>query len=654
MKINDEELKSLMGKTNIEIDSQWQTTSLENIKKSVTDSNNFGTNNSNLNFISNIMMKRKIVIMGVIFLSLLSVFAVVGLAVTNLRITQNVLNDKDILAKISMANPGLNQSRSAYSSATGANAISELSQDAKLIAPGYLPESDYNYYYSKSSTKRGPAFDSCNYGVDQSSIVYVPTYESFNYNDNSTYYSKYVGYNEDGSINTLSISKSLTTDSTYEYEDITYFGGDYAIKTVNKTQIDDSLTRPLEDTAEPMLLESSPAESVNNDASTSVVTDYPNYFGDSASVKRTETINGKDYYIIEYSYEVNCDGFVSLDRWESNSVEDKKTLYTVTYASVDSYQILKTETYFNSVEPANLMDTTESMNENVNIDFSSVASNFEFTSNVPIREIDTSSQSATVSTYDPDTEVQKSLAFAKSEDLTLVLPLVSATNQYIYLNHTSPEDYIATTNGYYPDRSFYPAGEIGDKMYNSYNGITSALSIGTVPLSLGSISYTINDSSYNLSIYANSVEEKKVLNSFLYTDLQNKNEEIVNITIGGELVEATLYSFEVDQPEYSTLPYIDSMSETTVAPPADACTQDCLVKQYILVFNYDNNKYALQEYTYISGNTQTEFNTTIDGMFEALSASSATDLVEIETLLNNSIKGTYVDGSTGGEVTPVP
>lgn len=653
MRVNDQELENLMN-ANIEPSAQWQATALENIKKSVTDSNSIGINNSNLNFISYTMLKRKFVVMGIVFLTLLTVLVATGLTILNLRNNQDILDQKAILAKIAQNNPNYAQSLNSLSSASGlaGDAASESYRaDLKMIGPGYPINSDYNYYYSKSTTSRGPAFGSCSYGVDTSTIVFVPVYESYTYNDGTTYHSKYVGYNEDNSINTLSISKSSTTENLYEYEDITYLGGSYAVKTVNRMDYTSSYLSPKRDQIEPMLLEDSSGlkeeVSNSNSATTSIVADVPSYFGDNANVVRTETINGRNYYVVEYSYETDCSGGMTIERWQSDSATQMSTLFTVTYASVDTYQILKTETYINSVQANNLMESFENVNDNANIDFASVESNFAFTINVPIREVDVSSITNPVVTYDPDAEVQKAVDFAISKKLTIVLPSDTVENQYIYLNY-GPTEALVKTDSYYNDREFYPAGSLGDQMYNSYNGISDLSIQRYYPLSLGSVSYSRGDTSYSLSIFENSDDEMTILNSYLYGDLRNKNESTVVVSINGDQVNARLYSYEIEQPGMSIMPYSTSLDSNLVQP--EACTEDCFVKQYVLMFDYGNNKYSLQEYNYALSNV-TEFTPELEGVFKSLSG--VNDSNQIRDIINSSMNGIYENGSSGSEVDPV-
>lgn len=652
MKVNDEELENLM-KANIEPPTQWQVTALENIKKSVTDSNTIGINNSNLNFISHIMLKRKFVVMGIVFLTLLTVLVATGVTVLNLRNNQGISDQKEILSKIAQNNPNFGRSLNTLSSAAGlaADTASEsYIGDMKMIAPGYPINSDYSYYYSKSTTSRGPAFGSCSYGMDTSAIVYVPIYESYTYNDGTTYYSKHVGYNQDNSINTLSISKSTSNETSYEYEDITYYGGSYAVKTFSKTDYGSSQVRPLTDQVEPMVLEDTPEvkqEAADSNATTytPAIVDVPSYFGEEANIIRTQNIDGKDYYVVQYSYEADCSGGMNQNLWQSDSAPQKSTLYTLTYANVDTYQILRTETYINSVDAGNLMESFENINDNANIDFASVESNFVFTLDVPVREVDVSSVSGPVTTYDPDAEVQKAVDFGVAKNLTLVLPEGQVSNQYVYFNYGMDDIYVQTTTAYYSDREFYPAGELGDKMFNSYNGISSSSMLRSYPLSLGAVSYSIGDASYNLNVYENSEDEMTILNSFLYGELRNKNESTVAVSINGELIDARLYSYETEQyGGISAMPFGSTVDSTLVAP--DSCTEDCFTKQYVLIFDYGTNKYALQEYNY-AVSTAVEFTQEADGIFKSLSVSN--ELNQIRDLINNSIKGTYVNSS---EVAP--
>ena len=190
-------------------------------------------------------------------------------------------------------------------------------------------------------------------------------------------------------------------------------------------------------------------------------------------------------------------------------------------------------------------------------------------------------------------------------------------------------------------------------MYNTTNGLAD-LSKNSAPVALGSLSYTTGNFSYNSNIYPKSEEDKKILNGLLWSDIRNKNESDVMVTVNDSQVPAKLYSFEINQPE--VIPY--AAVEGGPVQPVGGCTTDCFKKQYILIFEYKNNKYSFQEFAFSAESNDLTYSPSEDGVFKSYSSNSSSDLVQIQDLLTRSIKGTYVDGSTGSggtvvEPTPV-
>lgn len=638
MRINDSDLENLIQKTNIEPPAQWQTMALENLKKSVTKENNRGINNSNLNFISQFMTKRKIAVLSLVGVSLLAVTAVATFAIFYLQTPKTTLTSKQILERISMNNPNFTLTQNTIASTAESFNASDAAS-SKLIAPGLPINSEFNYYYSKTTTTRGPAFNSCNYGIDQSEVLFVPTYESFSYNTDNANYSKYVAYNSDNSVNNYSLSTSNQAQDKYTYQNIIFFGGSYAVRTSGEYSTD---VRPLSVSAEPGIEEpmlknessASSSDSVSSNESTTLPVEPINYFGDSAEVLRTETINGKDYYVVQTSYEVNCAGYININRWDNDTAQDNKTMFTLTYADTQDYQILKTETYINSVSSDNLIEATETINQNADIDFESVSSNFNFEFNVPIIDIQIDNSTA-VNTYNPDDEVRKTMDYIKAENISVIVPSVSVINQYAYFNYSTKDTFFVQTDSYYTDRNFYPAGTLGDSMFNAYNGI--AINYFNTPLALGTVSYSKDDTSYSVNIYSSNDDEKAILNSMLWSDIRNKSQTSTNITINGQSITANLYSYEIDQP--NILPYMDIMP---VDGGVNGCVEDCIRKQYVLIFSYGNNKYTLTESSFASGSVDSIYDPAADGNFNGYSSANEDGLTKISELVTNSVKGTYV------------
>lgn len=631
MKINDNELENLMKSSSIEPDSLWQQTALEKIKKSVTKTSFVGINNSNLNFISLHMFKRKVLAMSVLSFAMLSAVVVAGIYIFNLQTTRQRPTNSEILSLIAKNNPTYNQGNRAQTNSVGnlaplAAEASFSSDSRRTSMPSLLPASEFNYTYSKSLYTRGPSFGACNYGIDQSNFVFVPRYESYSYFSEAGSYNKSLGFNEDGTINSYYLSKAETTSNLSRYETISYLGGTYAARTVDEFTFDPVLNTPM---AEPRAIQEE-VMPVEGDASVSSDVSILPFPGVDANIIGTRVFNGKEYYVMEYSYDMDCSGGAVNNLWDSNFQPQTRKMYVQNLADMETYEIVRTETYIDSVSDANLVDASENTFEQSNVDFASVASNFEFEFNVPIRDFTTQQVDAPVVEYDPEGEIQKSLNFAKDRNLSVLFATEGlTTDPYVYFNYyafnTVAQPVISNT--YYSDRAFFPQGSIGDKMFNSYNGVSSISLYTPSVQSLGSSSYSKGDSSYNINIYDSSLDQKDILNSMLWGELRNKNETATTVIINGEVVLATLYSYDVKQAYLS--PAVDYVTGFPV-DGVEGCEGDtCFQRQYILIFAYNNSLYAIQEYNYSSNVAAVDYDLTLDGTFRALNAGNPEDLSTI-------------------------
>lgn len=640
MKINDTELENLIKEINIEPSAQWQATALEKIKKTVTESNSFGINNSNLIFYQLFMNRRKVAVLGIVGLAVLTGVLATGLMLSRMTIQAptKVFNQAEIFQKIVLNNPNLAQARNT-NSAEGAAQLASTDKMAvsSMIAP--LPfESEYNYYYSKTTIKRGPAFNTCNYGIDQSNIVFVPVMESFTYNSSTQSYSKFVGLNEDGSINNYNLSITTTTPELQKYENVIYFGGSYAVRMRSESVVDSYLREVM-----PSLLgEDGSVTNDNTQEETTVedpiAIDYSSYFGPDAEVLRTEVINGREHYVIQYSYEVDCTGMLNLNRWQDDgsSKASLKRMYFLSYADVETYQVNRYETYIDSVSTSNLVDSSETVIQNGNVEFSSVASNFTFDYNVELRDINLDEINA-LPEYNADTEIQRALDYAKEENITVLMPTGdNVLNPYLYFNSYIKYQPVALNSqySYYTDRAFYPSGSIGDKMYNSYSEVGSYFT--DMPVSLGTASYTMGDASFSLDYYSKEYSNLDILNTLIWSEISNKSETQTTVRVNGEQVEATLYSF--DAKDISIMPYTTEISTLPIG--SDTCpNDDCIRRMYVLIFEFGNNKYTLKEYQYADLKSDLEYNYIEEGVFKSLSFDNADEFAELNTYLTNTIKG---------------
>lgn len=625
-------------------------------------------------FNSIFMNKRKLFVFGLLGLAFLALIGTSVLAFMLLSRTNTGLSAAEqlaILRRIALNNPSYSQLATAGSAAENALAAAplgtSLSSDRMMIAPGWIANPDANYFYSKTSITRGPAFEQCTYGINLQDDIFIPVVESYNFFDESNYYSKYVGYNQDGSINNYSLSTSENNGVTYRSENYTYLGGSYAVRNVYEYPVDSqgqlragqtsvspvAVDTGVTDVVDPVSIPVSAPEEIEPTPETPTEEvppiDPTEYFGPDVQIIGMQNINGRDYYIIQHSYQADCAGYQNKSRWEFDIQQDIRTIYSVSYADAENYQIARVDNYLDYVGNDRLMEssTTETVNEKRTVAELSISFNFDL--NVPVRDIVINTTSPDVLIYDPESELQKQVDYARNTNIDVLLPnATDATNQSLYISNYDFST-VDNSSNYYADRAFYPLGELGDKMFAMYNGSFLFTSPYYYPTTVGTVSYTLGTSNYSINIYNNQEDNIKIVDSFLWSELRNKMETQVSVSINGEVVSGTLYSYEYSQggtimPLAAESQARDDVATSLIAPapdvPINLCGQDeCWYTDYILVFEFGNNKYALKEYSNTGMVDSITYDLAADNAeFSAYNTSNSSDFQVIETLLRDSLK----------------
>lgn len=458
------------------------------------------------------------------------------------------------------------------------------SQDNKLMAEGapstsdmrilpypYVPE--FKYRYSKTDVTFGNAYSSCN--AISSYDAYLGqglVSESFEYYDGSGSSSnKWVTMTPSGTIVNYNVSNNTPTRS----ESYTYMGGSYAVKTTTlfaNSNVTDMF--PTGDVSI-MPIEDAPVqESIEEVSPTDLISQY---FGPDAKVIERVTRDGKDLYVVEYSYKLDCDQDVSrmyMSSYPYQSPENlPDTMIMRDLVEVDNFQVYENTSYLNSVSDSNLLSRTKVTVVNNNDSFDSVANNFVFDINVPVRE-ETFDWSVEQPAYDYRAEANAIADYLIANPIDLLyvnganLSGVYSAKAYEQINTNRMPD----TVNYYADRAFYPAGELGDKLFESYNRIPET-KFNYIP-EIASVSFSGDSSYFNISVFSKSdatlAQIREQTNGFASSDPNaSSTTQQVNVSIDNQIFSATLdsttYNYAVDPAvTYESTPAGDDM--LTIAP----------------------------------------------------------------------------------------
>lgn len=521
---------------------------------------------------------------------------------------------REILAKI-IANNASTAIRSPQTealetttlSARSAGGTADLAADAQIL-PLFPPvATDYNYRYSKNTYTRGQAADKC---LAFGAAGENNQYESYEFNDQQgTSYYKSISSDSNGQLITYSLNKNTTTGNEY-YE---YRGGQFAVKTVYT--YDANMLRATDggagtsgqsvDGAEPTVAPDAPVVDVPTDtpADTPVSPETPTsteptpaddlikqYFGDNAQVQSVQQEGGQEYYVIQYSFPVNCNEAIYLyraaDSTASNATFTNNVIY-VSWVSSKDFIVYKTFSYLDSVSDTNLIDSTLQTGETRTTDFASVASNFNFDYNVPVRTLDTSLLSTT-----PEEDAKNTADYLATLNVDVLLlnhPSLKVNSIYSY----NPEPKIPEGWDYYTDRAYYPAGTKGDEMYAQ--ATTKTEFNRDYVSSLVSVS-TYNETNYqyfSMEGYANTYTDAQLLEN-RFSEHTVENQQNLSWTVDGQPVTAVLYTVKVKSWAIPIAAEDSARSAIMPVEPGYACEgDDCSYTEKVITLAHGSTRYLI-------------------------------------------------------------
>ncbi len=465
---------------------------------------------------------------------------------TEVKKENSNLTDEQIFAKIIENNSSDNISPTSRLTAE-TTSIAE-SSDLR-IAPFY--NDDFNYVNSTTEFSSGPKLDECfsysGFGTDDGKFISTSFYDK----ESGVYYSKYKALDNDGNLYDYSLQNA---SNVYMYK-----GGDYA--TISDASFYSSVLE--EDLNSEETTEVSEEMPVEDEVQPS---DVKSYFGEDAEVLGTEEVDGNEYYVVRWTYDAYCD----VEGSEDNKV--------VVEALVDSetYEFIGQEQYLGSVAEENLINSVKTSSETKNATLNEVEAEFQFEFDVEVKVMEDSSYDATSDEY-----FEAVRDVLENEQVNVVLPTISSDNieftgmysNFLNMPGLSYDDVMA-------DRSFYPAGELGDKLHTEFvnmKNISNSYLMST--LSLSYIDYGTSKS-LNIEVYPSSVDESEF--NQLYEPYLRTYED-VSVNLDGSEVPAKLYTYqpETDFPEGS--------------PESTYCV-DCNKASYLLVVESEGIKYLMTFY----------------------------------------------------------
>ncbi len=518
---------------------------------------------------------------------------------------------------------GKNGASGAQDTSLAPNADKESMLTAPLIARPNTQ--DYKYRYSKIVYSNGPAIGQCKFFDINDAGAY--TSESYEYyGDGNTYDSKYITKDSDNDLTSYSLTRTNTNNS----ETVIYSGGSYAVRT-SYTFSDLLLPENSNSATENSTAPNEPTTVQENDStSTDQVSGdlIAQFFGPDADVVNIITENGKDYYVVQYSYNVDCSidakilpytvdsiGTTSLNSTSQNQTTNK--IFAQNIVDSTNFQIIRSYNYLGSVSDNNLLNSYQTTIQESNPAFEDVSNNFKFDYNVDIKDV-------VYPPYTLEQQTQNIIDYLTGKKLTLIVSDISGSTL------TSAYSYEASRIGqenadYIYDRNFYPQGAKGDKLFAPFKD-----SQNLYPNPIVSLSYLLNQSStydlISINAYENNIDSSKIL----YTTSDTKKSDM-NINIDGVNQKGTLYTTSYNAAVNT------SDSSTEVTPPSSGSTYS--TKQ--LYIEFKGIKYI------ISFPTRTDFDLN-NLKFKTISTTNSTQMSDLKTQINNVYNGSGAGVSGSG------
>lgn len=570
---NDEEITKKLKKIKFQPPKEWQHETINRLSV-YTDKSSLLSNNKLVLFVKFFYMamskKRMLLIAGGSILAGV-IILIGGLLLVN-QLNFNRAGSLTAEEKLEIFKRIINNNPSAVLSADNreVRAIGESAALAMDMTASATPaplifvpaERNYTYRYSKTTYEQGPAAGRCQTMIFDDALHTTENYEFF-VSDNESQY-KYIQRDRDGDLIGYSLSKNTSTSS----EQIEYKGGSYAVRT--------SYTYDASVRAVDLPADTQPESSINPLETTEP--DYTalihQYFGPDADIVNVVSEDGREYYVVQYTYKTDCSGAayerVTADVYNPNNLPD--TIVVHNYVSTDNFVIQRTLNYLGSADNSNLINTTTVEQETSNVDFSQVSSNFDFEFNVEIRDI-------VYPNYNSGEEANKLSGYIENERITL---LSTSTAKLIsaYSNDLSVQEF--EKYNYYGDRNFYPAGPKGDAMFEVNNRPYGSEEV----LSLLSLSYYLDTVNYDY-LTVDIFSQTAVLPNTRQTPTSTSS---FSLNIDGQSIPATLYIYETDISPMVLEERAAAVEGGLVANPTD---RPLKITVQEVVFDYAGFRYRL-------------------------------------------------------------
>jgi len=532
-----------------------------------------------------------------------------------------------------------NQSATPTSSGLAADAASSFAP--LILRPN---PTDYTYRHSTVILESGPAATTCK--IFTSSTTQPYSTESFDfYGDNNSYNSKQISKDKNGNLIDYYLNNSTATTS----ESISYKGGSYAAKTSydysrvqnfnGATSLEvapDAATKPDEPTPTGAPEDNSSSVSSEPSDTTTVDTNdvITQYFGPDADIVDTVTKNGKTYYILQYSYQTNCNQDMKylplLDSVTSNYSTQSTSDKIIVQNLVDSttFEVISNSNYLTSVSTANLLNSYTTTIETNNSTFDQVSDKFTFEYDVPVKTI-------VYSNYDPSKEAQNVIDYLSKNSMTLLLLDLSGAKLQSAYSIPASQDANIDTNYFY-DRNFYPSGSLGDQMFNEAKGTTNGYIYSNLTLSY-LFTQSTNDYYIGVDVYPSSADETKLLP----VASDNVTIQDFNLDVDGTTLTAKLYTTKYET--FAKEPIAPNQSEPSIISQPSYSTKQVYVeykgfKFVILMPTQDNFDLSTLKFKSISTSNSAQMSSLGE---------------DIKSAYNNIYNGAGTSGSSGrGTSTP--
>ncbi|MBI2356792.1 hypothetical protein HYV12_01950 [Candidatus Dojkabacteria bacterium] len=469
--------------------------------------------------------------------------------------------EQNILAQIALRNPSGNSS--AYDMAKSASATTESTD--MMLAPEAMNR-DYNYRKTTTTYNEGPSASKCRIALPyQGGVTKDETYQYFiDEKEWVATYSKYTVY---------------IGDDIYDYnlnvkdEQWSYKGGQYAVHTTNVEKIANLLESESVDSGATGTVNDAPV--IKDEEPTTIADPGIARFGDDAKIIDTVTRDGREYYKIQWSYNIGCSEITDKD---TVSLDMDTKSVTVALADAKTYEIVEESIFLTNTDESNRLYTRNTEDTTKTVDLSEVQSNFKFSFSVPVKTYD-------VSKYDYTKAV---IDYLKQNNLDVL-----KVNSTGYELESVSSAYVSVVPDYQKnliDRAFYSSKPYGEKLYNESKDMFAPYIDDESLNAALQLSYSkegATDYSWiALSEYSKEYSDSALLKAMYYDSGYAENKGTVNLFIDGKDVSATVYSLKEE-----TLEQPGSGDDPNVSPET---LEKSSVRDYLVLFTYENRSYVLQ------------------------------------------------------------